>query len=280
MKGIHAIVFGYLFMITSSSCEKQEELPFQTDSDGVVTVLPYQWRTPLSDDGRLIHGTLSPTIQYNDGILFASQGRGDYGNMLSMLSTDNGEVRWQWDDFFEVQKNFFDIQHLHQYGSDFVFQEGRQFYHLDLSTGTTLQKKEQSYQVSRMSGLDDSYFMACNFILNKEGFYEGAILEGSVNKQVNHLLLRPEFTKDYAGASQEVGIVGSVVPFKDSDGDVLLTYDYSDPQEQGANTYVGLYNYSKQMSIYDKKPLALGIESYGSGVPIIYNNANQELKLS
>ena len=189
-----------------------------------------------------------------------------------MLSIATGEIRWQWDDFFDVQKRFFDIRHLHQYGSDFVFQEGRQFYHLDLSDGRMLQKEERDYQASRMGGLDERYFVAGNFILNKNDLYEGAIFTGTVVEQTNQLLISPEFTRDYAGAGQEVGIVGSAVPFKDENGDVLLAYDYSDPQERGANTYIGLYNYSKKEFIYDREPLVLDIESYGSGVPIIYNN--------
>ncbi len=189
-----------------------------------------------------------------------------------MLSATTGEIRWQWDDFFDLQKSFFDIRHLHQYNSHLVFQEGRQFYHLDLSDGNMLQKEQRDYQASRMGGLDERYFVAGNFILNEKSFYEGAILTGNIVEQTSQLLISPEFTRDHAGASQEVGIVGSVVPIRDDNNDVLLAYDYSDPQEQGANTYIGLYNYSKKESIYDKAPLALGIDSYGSGVPIVYNN--------
>ena len=121
-----------------------------------------------------------------------------------------------------------------------------------------------------MGGLGENYFIAGNFLLNQEGLYEGAVFAGNIIEQTSKLLISPEFTGNHPGASQEVGVVGSVVPFKDKNDDILLVYDYSDTQEQGANTYMGLYNYSKQELIYDSKPLALGIDSYGSGVPIIY----------
>ena len=270
MKSIAAVMLAVLLI--SSSCEKQEELPVLADAQGVITSMPYQWKTSLSEDGRLIYGTLSPTIQYDEHILFASQGEGKNGNKLSMLSIATGEIRWQWDDFFDIQKNFFDIRHLQQYENHLVFQEGRQFYHLDLANGTALQKEEREYVADRMGGLGETYFVAGNFLLNQEGLYEGAVFDGSVIEQTNELLISPDFTRSHAGAGQEVGIVGSVVPFEEEDGDILLIYDYSDPKEQGANTYIGLFNYSKKVSIYDKKPLALDIASYGSGVPIIYDN--------
>ncbi len=257
MRGILTIVLTT--SLVSSSCEKEEELPFRKDTDGAVTSMPYQWKTSLSDDGRLIYGTLSPTIQYDGNILFASQKEGKDGNTLSMISTATGDVRWQWNDFFDIQKSLFDIRYFHQYKNHLVFQEGRQFYHLDLSNGTTLQKEERNYQADRMSGLGEEYFVAGNFILNQEGLYEGAVFAGNIVEQTSQLLIRPEFAREYSGANQEVGIVGSAIPFEDNSGDILLAYDYSDSQDKVANTYMSLYNYSEQKVLYDKKPLALGI---------------------
>lgn len=267
---IRAISFVFVaFMLISSSCEKQEELPFSKDSEGVLTSMPYQWKTSLSDNGTLIGGFLRPNVVYNDHMLFASQ---RIENELSMVSIATGEVLWQWNDFFDTQKKFFDIRYSHQYENHLIFQEGKQLYHLDLSNGTTLQKEEKEYRVARMAGIGTNYFIAGNFVLNKNGFYEGGVYVGDVIAQTSELLIKPKFTEKYPGASNEIGIVGSAVPFRVESNEILLTYDYSDRQSDGVNTYAGLYNYSKKEFLYDTKPLALGVNSYGSGVPIIYKD--------
>ena len=267
------IILFWAVLWISSSCEKQDELPVRRDSEGVLTSMPYQWRTSLSDDGRLIGGTLSPTIQYEDHILFASQGEGEGGNRLSMLSIANGKIRWHFDDFFDFQQRFFDIRHLHQYNNHLVFQEGREFYHLDLSNGSTVKKERRDYQSTRMGGLENEYFLATGFLINEQSTYDGAVFVGDILSQSSRLLVRPEFSGEYLSLNNAIGIMGSVIPHKNASGDILLAYDYSEPiPEHQANTYIGLYNYSKGEHIYRRQPLALNVGSYASGNPIIYED--------
>ncbi|MGB3850169.1 MAG: PQQ-binding-like beta-propeller repeat protein [Tunicatimonas sp.] len=268
-----AIVLFWAVLLISSSCERQDELPVRRDAEGALTSMPYQWRTSLSDDGRLIGGTLSPTIQYEDHILFASQGEGENGNRLSMLAIADGKVRWHYDDFFNIQQRFFDIRHQHQYENHFVFQEGKQYYHLDLADGSTIEKRRVDYGSSRMGGLENEYFLATGFLLNEQGTFDGAVFVGDVLTQSRELLIRPEFSGDHLSVNNEVGLVGSVIPHKDASGDIMLTYDYSEPiSDYLASTYIGLYNYSKGEHIYRRQPLALNVGSYASGNPIIYED--------
>ncbi|MGF1637589.1 MAG: PQQ-binding-like beta-propeller repeat protein [Cyclobacteriaceae bacterium] len=256
----------------SSSCEKQEELSFQRDAEGVITSMPYQWKTSLSEDGNLISGFIHSSVTYQGNALFAAQKKGKDGSTLVMLSGKNGEVLWEFDDFYEQHKKFFSIRDLYQPEENLIFQEGKQFYHLNLVSGSTVHKANKDYRIARMSGLKNQYFIAGNFISNQDELFDGGVFSGDISYSQTDMLFKPEFNRSFPGASNEIGVVGSVEAFQEEIGDIILTYDYSTRNANAVDTYAGLYNYTKAEHIYDKQPLALGIDSYGSGKPVIYDN--------
>ena len=131
-----------IIMLVISSCEKQEEIPVSRDSEGVVTSMPYQWKTSLSTQGNLIGSFLQIDISYEGNVLLASQD-GEVSKM-AMLSSATGKVLWEWDDLFEEHK-YFNIVKQYQHNQYLAFQEGNRFYTLDLSNGTTIQKERRDY---------------------------------------------------------------------------------------------------------------------------------------
>ncbi|MFP4096219.1 MAG: PQQ-binding-like beta-propeller repeat protein [Cyclobacteriaceae bacterium] len=236
--------------------------------------MPYQWKTSLSEDGNLISGFIHDEVTYQGNALFAAQREGKEGNSLVMLSGTSGEILWEFDDFFETQKSFFSIRNLYHQDGHLVFQDGRQFYHLDLATGNILQKEEKNYEATRLRGMDELYLVSNKFELADDGLFEGSIIAGNVITMENEPLITPSYSREHLSINNAVGLVGSATPFRDdSSGDMLITYDYSDVVEDGGiNTYIGLYNFSKREHIYEQQPLALGIDSYGSSIPAVYED--------
>ena len=256
-------------VLVSSSCEK-EELSITIDDEGVITQMSPLWQTSLSSDGTLIDGLLRRDVSYNGNILL---GRQDKDNIrMAMLSSENGKILWEWDDLFEQDADF-DILVQHRYDKYFSFQHGSRAYTLDLENGTTVQKEEQEYVALNMAGIDETYFTAGNFLLNEQGSYVGNVYEGTVGTPNDKLLIAPNYSLEYVDGNNITGWISSAVPFRDSNGDILITYDYADAQPGWlGNTYVGLYNYTKQKSVYDKEPLALQVDAYASGPAALYED--------
>ncbi len=255
-----------------SSCEKDEEIPFAKDSEGAITSMPYQWRTSLTTDGSLISGFVSTSVIHGENVLFSAQGVGKDGNELLMLSSTSGKIIWVWKDFVDAQKRFVDIRNLHQHNNQLIFQERKNFYQLDLSTGATVRKETRDYHATRMDGLEEKYFTAGAFVPGVDGLYEGSIFVGDIVSNKIEKILTPEYNRNNPNVNNEVGIVGSVKPLKGKFGDILLSYDYSSSEENGVNTYAGLINLSTQQNLYSEKVLALGTDSYGSSIPVIYED--------
>ena len=189
-----------------------------------------------------------------------------------MISATNGEVLWQWSDLFEIDENRFDPTSVYRYENYLAIQYGPRFYLVDLANGTTLQKERREYQAASMQGIGSLYVTAGSFVQNERGEYEGKVYSGDITSAENELLFIPNYNKQHADVNNSVGIINSAVPFVDEkSGDVLITYNYSDPEpDHHGSTYAGLYNYSKKVMVYDGKPLTINVPFYGSGPAVIY----------
>ncbi len=103
--------------------------------------MPYQWKTSLSTQGNLIGSFLQIDISYNGAVLLASQ-EGEVSKM-TMLSSATGEVLWEWNDLFDKNK-YFNVVRQYQHKQYLAFKQGTRFYTLDLSSGATLRKEEET----------------------------------------------------------------------------------------------------------------------------------------
>ncbi len=268
MKSILVIVL--MGSLGSFSCEKQEEFPIKKGADGVVTSMPYQWRTSLSQDGSLVKNFFEPSVIYDNQILFA--GREKESSTLNMLSATTGKVLWSWGDLLEIDKDSFDPTRVYQYENYLAIQYGPRFYLIDLANGTTLQKEEREYQDASLEGIKDLYIAAGSYVLNEKGEYEGKVYGSDITSAENELLFTPNYRRELTDVNNSIGIINSAVPFVDEkSGDILITYNYSDPEPNyHGSTYAGLYNYSKKKTVYDGQPLTINVPFYGSGPAVIY----------
>ena len=188
-----------------------------------------------------------------------------------MLSSATGEVLWEWNDLFEEDK-YFDVARQYQHNEHLAFKQGTRFYVLDLSNGTTLQKKDESYDAGGMSGMDETFFIAGNSLADLSIPFVGSIYSGDINGAKNYLLFTPAYSYEHVSINNITGFVTGITAFRDEQNDVLLAYGFADALPEGGDIYAGVYNYTQRRSVVEKQPLALGVPSYGSGTPIIYEN--------
>ncbi len=110
------------------SCEKDEGIPLAKDAEGLITSMPYQWKTSLSTDGGLIYGLIRESVSFDNNVLLSSQDGESI--KMAMLSSRSGKILWEWDDLFEEDRNF-DVSRRYQYNQYFAFQRGNRAYTIE-----------------------------------------------------------------------------------------------------------------------------------------------------
>jgi hypothetical protein len=255
------------YLSISSSCEKQEELLFQRDAEGVVTSMPYQWKASLSEDGTLIDGFLRKDATYQNNVLLPSQDK--EVSKFAMLSS-RGEVLWEWHDLYDKDKDF-DFSRMYQHGQYLVFQQGERFYTIDLSSGITMQKTLRSHHIAGMTGIENTYFSAGNTALDAPQPYKGSIYYGTVGHPDEKLLITPNYSYEYVDGNGVTGFISGITACKSGNGDLLIAYGFADALPNWeANIYAGLYNFTRKKHVFDKVPLVKNVVSYATSPPILY----------
>ncbi|MGF1637591.1 MAG: PQQ-binding-like beta-propeller repeat protein [Cyclobacteriaceae bacterium] len=270
-----SIIYNLLFLcLISSSCSRQEELTLHLDAEGVVTSMPFQWRTSLSTKSNLIKGSLVRDVIYdvshNGNVLFPLQ-NGEHSE-LAMLSSSNGEILWQWDNLYEKDKYMF-FGAFYQYDNYLAFQQGERFYTIDLNNGATVQKALREHHVARITGFKDMYFSSGNTGLDVPKPYKGGIYTGVIGQLEEGLLFTPAYSYEYINGNGYTGTVSGISTSLDKNQDVLLVYGFADalPNWQN-NIYFGLYNFTQKKHIYDKIALESSVTSSAISQPIVYND--------
>ncbi len=123
-----------------------------------------------------------------------------------------------------------------------------------------------------MSGVDETFFIAGNRLTDSSIPYEGSIYSGQVDETSNRLLFTPDYSYEHISINNITGFVTGITAHRDKQNDLLLAYGFADALPKGGDIYAGVYNYTQQRDVVKKQPLALGVPSYGSGTPIIYED--------
>jgi hypothetical protein len=91
MKYITSILVFFIFM---ASCHKEDDTDTQTDENGVITSLPYQWKKSLHNQNSVSNGYISEAIYYKGNIAIPTTD-GENSKFLTMINPNNGENIWQ-----------------------------------------------------------------------------------------------------------------------------------------------------------------------------------------
>jgi outer membrane protein assembly factor BamB len=252
----------FFSLILLIQCTKNEP-EILTDINGVIVDQPYVWKVKLSDHD-YIGFYIEPTIYYNDGILMGAEN--EEGNeYLVFIDTKEGEIRWKLD--YYDRSDFFALQEAYQYNDVLIEREHDILYNLDLKTGSFKWIKnidDDSY--AWISGIDSLFFLfnECSYPTNEQykvySVSYSNINDGSINPLVIADLgdlPEPDLLKQ-----NMIGGFRYVKPFKDVvSGDYELlcyygkNYPLHDSEEMESQSYVGLYNFSKKIWVYERVEL-------------------------
>ena len=111
--------------------------------DGVLISKDYIWKKKIRE-GNYKGPSVSPALYEGNIVLGGSNASNQ--DMLVALDTENGEEQWRWSDFIKTSSNRLNS---YEYGFDqfedtWIFQSNRDFYALDLKTGSTIWKSTRS----------------------------------------------------------------------------------------------------------------------------------------
>ena len=253
-------------------CVKEEN----TLVDGqLVTQITPLWRTSLtSDQSELLSVSLYPPVVYNGNVLIGKLD--ENGPSFAMLNGKTGEIAWEWNDFFtrDLRKNLF-IPSSYQFENLLTVSIGSNQYSIDLTDGTTIDRRDFDRNMAHLTGVGPRYFASASSDVSPTA-YRGQIYTADLRDlSTEDTLIVPNYvnTSETAPEGGRIGLTGVPYPFIDESGDTMISYTYDNSIDiYTVNAFSGLYNYSKREHVYQDDPYEEGTYLNANGPFSIYNN--------
>ena len=267
MKSITTILVFFIFM---ASCHKDDDTDNQTDENGVITSLSYQWKKSLHNgDTFNSNGRIKSPIYYNGNIAIPTT-NGENSRFLTMINPTNGETIWQWNDNYLPYSNQISISYYYQYNNLLTYQTGTNSYCVNLDNGTTQWKfqRNKPYDV-RINTYNNSYF-GYSAINNQEGNDEQICYQGNLQTGELTEFLRANLSSNYISPTGIGGII-YVNQIPNQENNLLVTYAEPLPDNE-VNSFIGIYNTVNDSWVWDRKLLSSpNINTSVFSSPQIYN---------
>ncbi|MCD4834302.1 MAG: PQQ-binding-like beta-propeller repeat protein [Bacteroidales bacterium] len=268
------IVLLSVIFILAAACSKDEPVEYQTDSNGVIILLPYQWKKSLHEDG-IFHSNsrVKNAIIYNGNIAIpttVSEGV----RYLTMINPDNGETIWQWNDIYNAPTERIMIDYPYINGNLLTYQEGACSYCINLENGATYWKfrRDKNFDIT-INSYNSSYFTYSD-ITNTDGYDEQIAYVGDIQTGDLTEFLSANLSGGYVSPASVNGRVGSINEIIEvlSNNNLLLVC-YAEPlPEWCVNSFLGLYNTEIQEWVYERKLMAPPLWNTSVYWPQIYDN--------
>ena len=269
MKYMTTLLVLILFM---ASCHKEDDTDTQTDENGVITSLPYQWKKSLHLDGIVSNSRFKAPIYYKDNIAIPTT-NGSNNRLMTLINPNNGDFIWSWDDRYQSETEDISIKFPYQHNNLLTYQKGDRSYCINLDTGTTEWKfrRDSSFDVRLYPSYDGNFFNLSSFV-NNEGYGEQIITKVQINTgNLTTEVIRANYSGDYINSSNFIGGVTNVTKLPNSSNLYAITYAESSPNWV-ANSYLGLYNAITRQWVYERKLMAPPTVNSSAYEPKIYNN--------
>ncbi|PQJ76759.1 hypothetical protein BTO16_12835 [Polaribacter glomeratus] len=257
-----------------ASCHKDDNSNTQTDEDGIITSLPYQWKKSLHNQNAVSNGYISDAIYYNGNIAIPTT-NGKNSKFLSMVNPNNGEIIWQWNDNYLPYSNQIIIFEKYQNNNLLTYQTGNKSYCINLDDGTTQWKFERNEPfLVHLSGLNASYFTFGQSTTQFQQYSEKVAFKGSLETGELNEFIIPNFTINNIAPGYRIGDVTRIEPYMYSSVQHLVV-TWQEPQNVNSindwQTYLGLYNYETNEWVYEKKEMnEPNINGVVLAPPVIY----------
>ncbi len=271
MKTIITVTLISFFLI-ASSCHEEEIPEVQTNADGVVIALPYQWKKTLHHSGNFESNSQMKTkIQYNGNIGVPTTD-GTNNRFLSMLDSKTGETLWRWNDMFTANDYIY-INFKCQHNNLLTYQSGKKSYCINLENGSTHWKAQRNKEFGiRLFPNNDNSFFCKTRKTNANGHTEGGAYLCNYETGEYEEFVTPNLSGEYVNPRNSIGGVNNISKLPNSD--YLYAVSYTEPAPDWVNIpYFGLYNSNTQEWEYERVPM-IEIPTYNSDVyhPAIYDN--------
>lgn len=242
-----------LFSILLSSCQKADSIiDYKHNEEGEVIKAPYLWKIPMHKEGSSDSG---PSIQGNmvfgeTSLIRTSES--PVKKNLTLIDCSDGARLWDWSDWYQPETEGASFNSYVYSDNILHWATGTRNYWVNLSNGFT------HYKIRRETGIrsvikydDEVYFAIGDPIDTLEEYQTAVVLSGNfVTGELKQILV-PEFNLENA-IGNRIGQVTSIIPIK-KDTQTLLIVAY---QEIFPNwefvSYLGLFNMSEKVWIYDK----------------------------
>ena len=262
-----------VFFIFMASCHKDDDTNNQTDENGVITSLSYQWKKSLHNgDTFNSNGRIKSPIYYNGNIAIPTT-NGENSRFLTMINPTNGETIWQWNDNYLPYSNQISIFEKYQHNNLLTYQTGTKSYCVNLDDGTTQWKfrRDSPFDVRLYPSYGGNFFNSSSFV-NNEGYNEQIMTKVEINTgNLTTEVIRANYSGDYINSSNFIGGVTNVTKLATNNNLYALTYAEPSPNWV-VNSYLGLYNASTQQWVYERKLMAPSTTNSSAYEPKIYNN--------
>jgi outer membrane protein assembly factor BamB len=255
----------YLIIFSGILSCNPEKITTHTNDDGVVTQLPYIWKSSISD-GSLSTGLYRGFIVDNRGVLAIARRKSEQSNntgeyYLQLKDLETGNNLWIWDDF-----NNKTVGSLHRsigmYKGSMLLHDGSTTYLINTLKGTTIWKT-RSPELSLNpypTFLDDRYFLSGNSLeSNKKQRIEPQVFEGNVGTGELKEVVMPKFGDEYAYVNADSkyyrGSMLNMGSFNSNGMDYLvIPHTEPGPKDQYNNTrsYFGLFNLTENKWVYER----------------------------
>ena len=242
-----------VFFIFMASCHKDDDTDTQTDEDGIINSLPYQWKKSLHNQNSVSNGYISDAIYYNGNIAIPTT-NGENNKFLTMINPNNGEAIWQWNDNYLPYSNQIIIFEKYQNNNLLTYQTGNKSYCINLDDGTTQWKFERNEPFKQIvSGIYNNYFS----LSQSEQFpqYDESVgFKGNLETGAIEEYIIPNFTFEHI-IGDRIGNVTRIEPYMYNGVQHLaITWqELTDDTIWDFQTYLGLYNYETNEWVYEKK---------------------------
>jgi outer membrane protein assembly factor BamB len=271
MKYMTTLLVLILFM---ASCHKEEDTDTQTDENGVITSLPYQWKKSLHLDGVVSNSRFKAPIYYKDNIAIPTT-NGSNNRLMTLINPNNGDFIWSWDERYQSETEDISIKFPYQHNNLLTYQVGTRSYCINLDTGTTQWKfrRDSSFDV-RISGLNGNYFTFGESTSQFQQYSEQVALKGNLETGELNEFIIPNFTINNIAPGNRIGDVTRIKPYM-YNGVQHLVVTWQEPQNVNSindwQTYLGLYNYEANEWVYEKKEMnEPNINGVVLAPPVIY----------
>jgi len=243
-----------MLALTIPSCRKDMPGP-STNSEGQVDRLPPHWEYSLHKDGKFhSNSVIRGHLVFGDRVLVGTtEGEGD--NWLSAIDIETGTELWKWNDIYQPPTEKMHIFSFYEDNGKMGYIVGSRHYSIDLGTGNTFWKiKRWSSFDEQVEGLGNTYYIFGQPTDTLTEYQTKVIYKGDFSTGEIERVLVPNFLTDHVQANR-LGSVTSVIPFIEGSDTMLLVGWQDIYPDWHFVSYLGLYNLTQKVWVYEKAQL-------------------------